>query len=214
MKPSASVKSSESCLSAPSSAGSAVSVALSGSRRCGGLRAGEACDPLEDIAAQFLQFAGEAHDVDQRRAQIVADDIGEALDLVVGFAQIGGALVDRTFEIEIIVAQFRFGVVAGARRAPHQKDREAGERDHEARARHRHDRSQLLGAVRGRGAQPEQPIFLGAHRVGDLADLLDGIAGAGLAQHRDAAGGIVAFDEIDVLGEFRRAGSRPAGAAA
>ena len=100
MKPSASVKSSESCLSAPSSAGSAVSVALSGAAGVGGLRAGEGCDPLEDVAAQFLEFAGKAHDVDQRRAQIVADDVGEALDLVIGLAQVGGALVDRGFEVD------------------------------------------------------------------------------------------------------------------
>jgi hypothetical protein len=40
------------------------------------------------------RFAGKAHDVLQRRAQIVADDIGKALDLVVGLAKIGGALVD------------------------------------------------------------------------------------------------------------------------
>ncbi len=34
-----------------------------------------------------FELAGEAHDVDQRRAQVVADDIGEALDLVVGAGQ-------------------------------------------------------------------------------------------------------------------------------
>ena len=91
-------------------------------------------DAPENVAAQFLQLAGEAHDVDQRRAQIVADDIGEALDLVVGFAQVGGALVDGGFEIEIVVAQPGFGLVARARRAPHQQDRNAGKRDHEAGA--------------------------------------------------------------------------------
>jgi hypothetical protein len=48
----------------------------------------------------------------KRRAQIVADDIGEALDFVVGLAQIGGALVDGRLEIEIVVAQRGFGVVA------------------------------------------------------------------------------------------------------
>ena len=35
----------------------------------------------------------------------MADDIGKALDLVIGFAQIGGALVDGSLEIEIVVAQ-------------------------------------------------------------------------------------------------------------
>ena len=39
------------------------------------------------------------------------------------------------------------------------------------------------------------------------ASLIDShrCAGAGLAQHRDAAGGIVAFDEIDRLGELGEA---------
>ena len=68
----------------------------------------------------------------------MADDIGEALDLFIGFAQIGGALVDRGLEVEIVVAQLRFGLVAGARGAAHQEDRDAGERDHEAGAGHRH----------------------------------------------------------------------------
>ena len=71
-------------------------------------------DAPENVASQFLQFAGEAHDVDQWRAQIVADDIGEALDLVIGLAKIGGALVDGRLEIEIAVAQPCFGLVACA----------------------------------------------------------------------------------------------------
>ena len=117
MKPSASVKSCESCLSAPSSTGSAVSVALSGAGGAEIAARASVRDPLEDVAAQFLELAGEAHDVDQRRAQIVADDIGEALDLVVGLAQIGGALVDGGFQIEVVVAQLRFGLVARAARS-------------------------------------------------------------------------------------------------
>ena len=78
-------------------------------RRCS---AAEGCDALEDVAAQLLELAGEAHDVDQRRAQVVADDIGEALDLLVGLAQVGGALVDGGLEVEVLVAQSRFGLVA------------------------------------------------------------------------------------------------------
>ena len=134
MKPSASEKSSDSCLSVPSRTGSAPSVALSGIGRHRGLGAAQGGDPPEDVAAQFLELAGEAHDVDQRRAQIVADDIGEALDFVVGLAQIGGALVDGGLEIEIVVAQLGFGLVTRARGAPHQEDRNAGERDHQAGA--------------------------------------------------------------------------------
>ena len=110
--------------------GSAVSVAFSGAwaRRLG---AAQRCDPAEDVVAQLLQLAGEAHDVDQRRAQIVADDIGEALDLVVGFAQVGGALLDRGFEVEIVVAQPGLGLVARARGTPHQEDRNAGQHHHQ-----------------------------------------------------------------------------------
>jgi hypothetical protein len=46
-----------------------------------------------------VEFGGEAHHVDERRSQIVADDIGEALDLVIGGGQ-GDLVVPRTpFEI-------------------------------------------------------------------------------------------------------------------
>ena len=133
----------------------------------------------------------------------MADDIGEALDFVVGLAQIGGALVDGGFEIEIVVAQLRFGLVARARRAPHQEDRNAGQRDDEAGAGDGHDRGEPLAAIRSRGAQREQPIFLGAHRVGDVADrCVQRVAGAGLAQQCDAAGAFAAFDEVDLLREL------------
>ena len=84
--------------------------------------------------AQVLELAGEAHDVDQRRAQIVADDVGEALDLVVGFAQVGGALLHRGFQVEIVVAQLGLGFVARVGRAPHQDDRNAGQHQHQPRA--------------------------------------------------------------------------------
>ena len=48
-----------------------------------------------------LQLAGEAHDVDQRRAQVVGDDVGEALDLLVGAAEVGGALAHALLEAGI-----------------------------------------------------------------------------------------------------------------
>ena len=124
---------------------------------------------LENVGAQFLEFAGEAHDVDQRRAQIVADDVGEALDFVVGLAKVGGALVDRGFEIEIVVAQLRFGVVAGARRAPHQKDRDA----RPARSRGRSPTTVTTEASRWvRSAvavrSANRPVLFGPHRAGDV----------------------------------------------
>ena len=105
MKPSASVKSSESCLSSPSSAGSAS--AASDRHAAAAAAWPSAAMRRKMSVAQFLELAGEAHDVHQRRAQIVADDIGEALDFVVGLAQIGGALVDGGFEIDVVVAQPR-----------------------------------------------------------------------------------------------------------
>ena len=64
----------------------------------------------------------------------MADDVGEALDLVIGFAQVRGALVDRGLEVEMTVAQPGVGLVARARRTPDQEDRDAGQRDDEARA--------------------------------------------------------------------------------
>ena len=133
----------------------------------GRLRPGKRCDPPEDVAAQFLQFAGEAHDVHQRRAQVVADDIGEALDLVIGFAQVGGAFVDRGLEIEIVVAQLRFGVVAGARRsaAPGRwRCRQARSRGRSRRSSRRRRAPGVRSAVRG--PHGEQPAFLGAHGRG------------------------------------------------
>ena len=45
----------------------------------------------------------------------MADDIGEALDFIVGLAQVGRALVDGGFQIEIVVAQHGFGLVARLR---------------------------------------------------------------------------------------------------
>ncbi len=141
------------------------------------LRAGKRRDPPEDVAAQFLEFAGEAHDVDQRRAQIVADDIGEALDLVVGFAQVGGAFVDGGFEIEVVVAQLRFGLVARARRAPHQEDRDAGEHDHEAGAGDRHDEASIWRAVGGRRYASTNSRSSSARiGVASVVDRFDGVA--------------------------------------
>lgn len=69
-------------------------------------------DPFEEVAAQFLELAGEAHDVDQRRAQVMADDIGEALDFFIGLSEVAGAFLDDGLEIEIVIAQLGFGDVA------------------------------------------------------------------------------------------------------
>ncbi len=61
----------------------------------------------------------------------MADDIGEALDFVVGLAQVGGALVDGGFQIEVAVAQLRFGVIARPRAERRTREnRESGQHDH------------------------------------------------------------------------------------
>ena len=183
MNPSASEKSSDSCLSAPSRAGSALSVALSG-------------------AAQFLELAGKAHDVDERRAQIVADDIGEPLDFVVGFAKIGGALVDGGFEVEIVVAQSCFGLVPSARRAPYQEDREAGQRNHEAGACDGDAGGEDLAAIGIFRADREQPRLFRVHGVCDLADGGAGIPGSGLPNQRGGVGRLVRIDEVHLPAEL------------
>ena len=51
-------------------------------------------DQRTDGAGRGFEFGGEAHDVDQRRAQVMADDIGEALDLLVCAGQVGGTVRD------------------------------------------------------------------------------------------------------------------------
>ena len=133
----------------------------------------------------------------------MADDVGEALDLVIGFAQVGGALVDRGLEVEVVVAQVCFGLVARARRAPHQEDRKAGERDHEAGAGDGHGGGEHLRAIRASWSAGEQPIFLGAHGARGLSD------GAArrrsrcrFAQQRDAGGDVLVLDAIDAAREF------------
>jgi hypothetical protein len=47
----------------------------------------------------------------------VADDIGEALNFVVGLAQVGGALVECGVEIELVVEYPRLGGISRALRA-------------------------------------------------------------------------------------------------
>src|ERR1700722_442898 len=92
----------------------------------------QGADPLENIAAQLLEFAGEAHDIDQRRAKIVADDIGKALNFVVGLAKIDGAFIYRGFQVEVVVEQLCFGLVACASRTANQKNGKATQQDDES----------------------------------------------------------------------------------
>ena len=84
-----------------------------------------------DLVPDGLQLAGEAHDVDQRRTQVVADDVGVALDLLVrlpqlrlGLALLGDVgvdtdpLADVTGRVEHRLAADRV-VAPGAVAGPH-----------------------------------------------------------------------------------------------
>ncbi len=55
----------------------------------------------EEVVAQRLKLAGEAHDVDQWRAQVVRDDIGIALDLGIRLFEIGGAFRHPALELGV-----------------------------------------------------------------------------------------------------------------
>ena len=63
-----------------------------------------------------------------------------------------------------------------------------------------------MRAIRGRSARREQAVFFRSHRVGDVIDEQNGITGAGFAQHRDAAGNVVALHEIDRPRKFLEPG--------
>ena len=60
-------------------------------------------------AQTLLQLAGEAHHIDQGRAQVVRDDIGEALDLLVGAAEVLSALDDPSLQPLVQTAQQSLG---------------------------------------------------------------------------------------------------------
>ena len=64
-----------------------------------------------------IELAGEAHHVDERRAQVVADDVGEALDLVVGVLQLADTIGDDRLEVLVGVAQLVLRGEQGAGRA-------------------------------------------------------------------------------------------------
>jgi hypothetical protein len=142
---------------------------------CGdGLRRREPCEPLKNAAPQLLQLAGKTHDVDQRRAQVVADDVGEALDFLVRLAQIRGALIDRGLEVDVHVAQLPFGLVAHFLRAPHQQDGHDGQRQYRGRAGGGRNRRQDLRPVRFRRAMLQEMLLLVAHGVAKIADARGG----------------------------------------
>ena len=132
----------------------------------------------------------------------MADDIGEALDLGVGLAQVRRALVDDGFQIDVGIAQPRLGVIARLRRAPHQPDRDHGKQHDQAGADARHGCGEGLALVRARRAEPEQPFLLADHCAGDAADGGAGVAGGGLAGQRRGLVRLALFDEVDLALEL------------
>ena len=133
------------------------------------------CDPLEDAGAQFLQFAGEAHDVDQRRAQVVADDVGEALDLLVGLLQVGGPLRRRRLRDwcscrATAVRPRRAGAASAARAGADAKASASTAPEPAVVA--TADKICVLVGLRGADASAAAPPR--AHGVGDIADARGG----------------------------------------
>jgi hypothetical protein len=66
-----------------------------------GARGLDRCHLLVDDPAGLLEFGSVAHDIDQGRAQVVADDIGEALDFLVGPGEFEGADADLVFQTRV-----------------------------------------------------------------------------------------------------------------
>ena len=75
----------------------------------------------------------------------------------------------------------RFGVVTRARRAPYQKDRDAGQHDNQARTNTRQRSRQGLAAVGSAGAEGKKTVLFGAHLAGKIVDVAHGVAAGALA---------------------------------
>ena len=86
-----------------------------------------------------------------------------------------------------------------------------GQRDHEAGAGDGHDRGAAAGCGRrSRCAARTAGLLRARIALAMLVDALHGSSAPAVAQHRDAAGDVVALDEVDGLGEFLRAVPRSA----
>ena len=133
----------------------------------------------------------------------MADDIGEALDLVVGLAKIGGALVDGGFEIEIVVAQSWLRPRRGRARsaAPGRSTVPASAITMlepamvtlEARIWLRSALAVRIASSRSSSARIA---------VADIADGDAGVAGGGLADQRGGVGRFVLLDEVHFASEL------------
>ena len=65
---------------------------------------------IESRTELFQQNSGEAGDMTQRSAQIMGHAVGERLQFLVGFFQLGGALGDPVLEFRIQGVDFALGV--------------------------------------------------------------------------------------------------------
>ena len=92
-----------------------------------------------DHLARFVEFGGEAEHIDQWRAQIVADDIGEALNLGIGAGELRRARIDRAFErfVGALQSALRRGQIAVV--AQDQHDRGAHHRQQQEQRDPAHD---------------------------------------------------------------------------
>ena len=108
----------------------------------------------EDVGAEPLQLGGEAHDVDERGPQIMADDIGEALHFGVAFLQIRGAFGDALLQ----------AAVGGGEGAPRARHVEVGPRLHPAlpprQGQDDEERHDGAGREQQERPQPGQPAGL------------------------------------------------------
>ena len=115
------------------------------------------------------------------------------------FPQGGIRRGERPDEVEVVVAQPGLGRVASARRTPHQKNRNDGQRDHQTRPRQSDQRCQLPGALRCRGSRQEQAVFLGPHGQPDAADTAADVSRGGFLDDGGGAGDITLTGGVQPL---------------
>ena len=140
--------------------------------------------------ARFVQLGGEAQHIDQRRAQIVADDIRETLNFLISTQQFGGAVLYSTFQPEIGLAQAHLCGSQLAIIAQDDHDR-ADEDAQQQQKRDTADDVKLLQAVQLSAVSAYQFSGLESrHLLGDFADIL-----------RDEDAGIFVEVEIARFGE-------------
>ena len=129
-------------------------------------------DRLVDDLARLLQFGGVAHHVDQRRAQVVADDIGEALDFLVRAHQVAGAFANLVLQAGVGGVERRASRLNLGHVTPHKPSREQGQNDDQKPRDGVHDHRQNTRPFR-RDASVFDPLgFQGVERVHSRAQFV------------------------------------------